>query len=487
MRRLPAFNMLSFNLITQPWIPVLRMDGSPVLVSLQEAFANGANYRDLDCTPHERVALTRLLVCVMQAALGAPKSAFEWGAFGDVEQVGCYLSRADVLAGFEMFGSGRRFLQMGAEVAGKNTPIAKLFMHLATGNNPTWQDHAGGEDIRSFPCHTLALALLTFQNFYPSYGAGYLGQGPCSDSNMLHTLLCGNNLLEMVVLNCLSEDYIFDYYPMRGMGRPIWELDAALPEHIEIATGSYLGRLVPQHRLLRMTDDGFHFVLNDGAIQYPRFEEFREPSATVTVAKRNGADARVLLPARLGRGAWRDLSIVAVKREHMKEETRGPLPLQIQFARAEGDISIWTGALITKNAKILDSVEALFTLPTKMFSNEGYLRYQSGVDFAEKWGTALYYAVTKYCEAMGDSNALRIQSARSDFWGLLDQRSVRLFDAVRGDGLEDDFGRGRDPWTEAVKASARIAYEQACPCGNARQIQAFAAGETKLFLKPQKT
>ena len=62
----------AYNLIDEPWIPVLMKDGTNRSVSLGEIFADSDGaIADLALNPYERVAVFRLLLCIAQAALGA--------------------------------------------------------------------------------------------------------------------------------------------------------------------------------------------------------------------------------------------------------------------------------------------------------------------------------------------------------------------------------------------------------------------------------
>ncbi|MDR1946106.1 MAG: type I-E CRISPR-associated protein Cse1/CasA [Desulfovibrio sp.] len=56
------------NLVDDPWIPILSVDGKNQSISLLEVFTSGDTYVDLAVRPHERVALYRLLLwCSPQA------------------------------------------------------------------------------------------------------------------------------------------------------------------------------------------------------------------------------------------------------------------------------------------------------------------------------------------------------------------------------------------------------------------------------------
>jgi len=61
------------NLVSDPWIPVVMLDKTPRLVSLNEVFRDGETIADLAANPCQRIALMRLLICIAQAALDGPK------------------------------------------------------------------------------------------------------------------------------------------------------------------------------------------------------------------------------------------------------------------------------------------------------------------------------------------------------------------------------------------------------------------------------
>jgi CRISPR system Cascade subunit CasA len=475
-----------FNLIDSPWIPVRNLDGLNRLVSLDTLFREAATIADLDCPPHERISLMRLLVCITQAELGAPESPDDWDDFGhDLEtRIPAYLHRPEIHPHFNLFGEGPRFLQVPIKGTPDPVPTSKLIPHLATGNNPTLLDHEGGILGRRLSRERLATALLTFQCFYPLYGAGYKGKGPCVDGNMLHTLVTSITLQETILSNCLTLDWISTHFPGHGLGQPIWEAVPQSKDFLETVSRSYLGRLVPRHRSLWLLDDGTGFLLESSGIEYPRYEEAREPSATVIVIKKKEAEERRLLPARLDKAVWRDLHTLTVLRQSAKEEARAPLTLHIQKQRGMENISIWTGGLVTDlKAKIYDTIESTFTLPISLFTEVGRARYHSGIDFADKQSNQLYGAVKQYGTAMKNENP-PTDLAKQHYWNTLEQQSHLLLDIVRQDTpMTEDFGEGNDPWTQAVQQAARASYNQLCPRQTPRQLQAYAAGLKVLSIK----
>jgi CRISPR system Cascade subunit CasA len=478
-----------FNLIENPWIPVrLAEGGRHALLGLDEIFRKADAIEDLDCAPHERIALMRLLVCITHAALGAPESPEEWQGFGSeiATKVPAYLNRAEIKPHFNLLGDGPRFLQVPISSAKEAVDITKLVFHLATGNNPTLLDHEGGSEGRSLSPDRAAMALLTFQNYYPPYGAGHKGKGPCVDRNMIHTLLEGKNLAQTILQNCLSRDVVAQHFP--DFGTPIWELknDA----HFErLATSTYLGRLVPRHRTILLNEQLTGFHIDQRGMEYPNFEEARESTSTLKVFKKKDTVERGLVDCKLDRAVWRDLHVFLVIKHARSEEVSAPLNLIVQSRRAVGDIKMWTGGLVTDGkAKIFDAIESTFTIPSAMLGEEGRSVYRAGVEFAETQSFRLKLAVTEFTKAM-KSESVPDAKAQNCYWHALDREAPRLLDLAANPPAFGSAEKG-NPWGDLVRAAALEAYEATCPRQTPRQIKAFAEGLKKLPIpkpKPQST
>ena len=99
---------------------------------------------------------------------------------------------------------------------------------------------------------------------------------------MLHSYLQGSTLLETIHLNLLNQEEASELGP-KGWGKPGWELPvktAGDKEAIANATRSYLGRLVPLSRSIRLDAEGRQMILANG-LDYPLAPIFREPAATM--------------------------------------------------------------------------------------------------------------------------------------------------------------------------------------------------------------
>ncbi|MGE3312457.1 MAG: type I-E CRISPR-associated protein Cse1/CasA [Limisphaerales bacterium] len=474
-----------FSLLTSPWIPVRDRKGHALRVGLEDLFRTPTEWADLDVRPHERVALVRLLVCITQAAIGAPEDSEAWDGFGADLSSRTLVYLDQWRSAFEFLGEGKRFLQRRPSQEAEPTLASKLIPWLATGNNPTSNDHGGGT-LRPFSPADLALGLLAFQNFYPLYGAGYKGRGPCVDGNMLHTLLRGENLAAVILNNALDARTIED--SMGGMGRPLWEQppeSTADKAAIENARKTYLGRLVPLHRTVWICDNLGEILVGKDGWEYPTFEEYQEPTATV-IATAKGE--RRLLFASTGRAVWRDLHALTVMKLSGENGAAAPWVLRShQDPMSPKPLDLWTGALVTDGkAKILDVVESVFHLESRLFTDLGRGIYEQGVSYALRRCGHLREAVRTYGKCLKQEEA-PIAAAERHYWHDLDAASDVLLEVAVNPAWDavSFGGHSKDPWTEHVRKAVRSSYDSACPRETPRQIQAFVSGLQALHPKPK--
>ena len=485
---------MKMNLTIDPWIPVLRNDGKREFCGLHELFARAHEFRDLVVKPHERIATMRLLVCITQAALDGPADEDEWEECLPFIQsrVSGYLKQWE--SSFEFLGEGDRILQFSnlkqANESTKGTVSTKLDLTLAAGNTPILFDNmAGGE--RSTPVARSAINLLSFQCFSPggrigiakwnsseTAGKGSSNHAPCTPSSMVHTLLIGGDLLQTLRLNLLTKETVSDNYGATGWGKPIWEHSVKSADDkaaIHNATMTYLGRMVPLSRAVRFNEDGLSVILANG-LDYPIFPAFREATATIITRK----DELAILPANPSRGLWRQLAAISVRRRASANQNGGPLSLNHEPGAQ--DAVVWVGALATDKAKIIDTIESTYSIPTGMFSEFGRAAYEKGVAYAESFESALIQSVKTYSGALKIANPA-YNSARQHFWGRVEQHLSSLFDIARSPDIVANLPGSA--WGKDVQAAMYAAYEQSCPRQSARQLMAYSLGIHKLTIRPK--
>lgn len=484
------------NLVEEPWIAVLFGNGSPGCVSLREAFSRGSEIADLAVRPHERIALMRLLICIAQAALDGPADHDEWLRCRDrIPDAACaYLSRWR--HAFELFGDGERFLQV-PNLEPKpdrepDNPVTKLDLAMASGNNATLFDNGGGTE-RIFEPARAALALLTFQCFSPSgrigvarwagkpTGNGSSEHAPCIRRNVLHTYVRGGGVCATVHLNLLHKRQVVE---LTTWGHPVWEqFPQALTdkEAVQNATETYLGRLVPLSRAIRLWPNSDR-ILNSNGLTYP---QQREAASTEMLQAASKGAERTVVSASVEKGIWRELSAITVKR------TEGGGPLSLQNLSDDEAFDIWAGGLVANsNSKVVGVVESVFHIPAAMTREAGQRTYETGVKLAEGGLQRVLGAVSIYWreysrtagkkpkkEGPKERLSSSRQTAEEFFWTAVEQGVPDLLAATEA-GVEswpDTL------WGKLVQRTARESLAAACPRGTPRQIRAFSKARQFLF------
>jgi CRISPR system Cascade subunit CasA len=505
------------NVAFDQWIPVVITTGERKLVSLCNVLTEGEKFADLAVRPHERIALMRLFLCVSHAALNGPKDYDDWCAVPKQLPEAAQKYLTTWKDSFELFHETQPWLQVAA--LSKNaegnvslddtddwTPVSKLSFAYATGNNTTLFDHPGMSDNRSLALAETLLSMLTFQCFSPG---GLISQvywcgkqtgksskdGPCVSASMIHALLRDNNLLGTIHLNLPSYEDIHFCYGDRDSGKPVWELlptSFADSVGIENATTTYVGRLVPMTRLIRIHPFGERMLLGDG-LAYPSFSEgfSPEPTATVVVRKKKEKEERALLSFRPAKALWRELAAVIAKR---KSEGLGG-PLSLRAIQDGDDCDLIVTALARDKATIVDTIESVFHIPSKLRSPDGTLTYETEVKKADALSSRLGWAVETYrgevdhgwegklksagpakVELKAKLNAL----ATNHYWTTIEKNLPFLMAHIEAIGT-DALIPARDAWRKMLFVAACDAYRIVCGQETPRQIRAFAKGWSKLI------
>jgi len=479
------------NLTTDPWIPAVSADGLRANYSLRDLFAEAHTLRDLAVKPHERIALMRLLLCITQAALDGPADEDAWADCEPSIQPAVLAYLEKWRDSFELFGDGARFLQCRAGLVGPKLPIMKdecisrLDLSLASGDStPTLFDGEAGGD-RTFSTAATALNILTYQCYSPLLGRGYLGRAPCADASAIHTIILGENLLETVHANLLPHDSIDRCYGTGKRGCPIWEVWSSIGSEKDqnLLIGTYLGRLVPMSRSIWI-NSGTKMDLANGLV-YHGFDKIGYREASTTLIAKYSKEIGVLR-CNAEKAAWRELPAILINVRSNTDDGRlgGAIAIGNPHKR---ELALWCGGMIfpKEQAKIEDSIESRYSVPSSLFDSFGRVAYEAGVKHAEEADSALSKAVGSYAGTLKiDTPAY--DRARQHFWTRIEQSLPDLFTVARELTAPDQLAVS--PWGRAVRAAARDAYEQTCPRGTPRQIQAYALGLRSLFAtaKPSK-
>ncbi len=516
------------NVALNAWIPVVTLSGVRKLISLREVFEKGEVYLDLAVRPHERVALMRLFICIAHAALNGPKDYDEWC------EVPKHLSEAAVnylekwKDSFYLFHTTKPWLQV-AELKilpsdeKKTTDDEKCWSFLnklcftrSSGNNSTLFDHtSNSETPTKYSPAEIALNLLTFQNFFVAGGKAssrLWGDfvidnppnpkgGPCSGKSIIFTFIRGKNLRESIHFNLNTFDDLKLIYTdiENWMGRPLWENPIKSPkdnDSIRNATLTHLGRLVPQTRMIRIKEDCIHVLLGPGFL-YPKFQDEKNPFFpdlfATTILNKSGEIG--LLSAKPSISLWRQLHSLIVRQKSFSNKNRGSLCL-LNIPNADS-CDIIVNAMLTnpkQAAEIVDLLESVFHIPSKLCSDVGILTYGKEVRVAESLAGRLGWAIEGYREKIDGGWKGRIKSAGPNsillkvklhstayihYWTTAENNLSLLMNYVESIGT-DKVNQTKEKWRKMLFTTACDAYRTVCGQETPRQIKAFTEGWSRL-------
>lgn len=195
--------MATFRLDCEPWIPILRVDGTSVEVSLTEVFTKAGEISELDGTPLEVAAITRFLLAICHLT-ETPTSLNGWHTLWT--QRASYMKRcADYVENhssvWDLFNPK---LPFGQEPGLEKTlnPAHILVYEAARKNNLVLADHSIEDLPARIRASKLARGLITTNAYAGSSGGGYRS-GPLAMRSV--AVLCGSTLDETLLLNLLVQ------------------------------------------------------------------------------------------------------------------------------------------------------------------------------------------------------------------------------------------------------------------------------------------
>jgi len=191
---------MEFNLIDEPWLPVLGY--SKPNVGIAEALCGAHKIDELrDPSPLVTVALHRLLVVILRDALGGPKNLKEWarlwkkGEFPQKKLKDYFKKKRDR---FDLFDPKRPFFQSAKAAGQKTMDVTELFQHCSTGTNISHFSHDHeGEHAACPKCCACGLVML------PAFCTqGGAGKAPSiNNAPPVYALVRGSSLCETLMLN----------------------------------------------------------------------------------------------------------------------------------------------------------------------------------------------------------------------------------------------------------------------------------------------
>ena len=507
------------NLVTDPWLPVSNNVNRLCYISLNQLFKNPDEWMDLVLRPHERVSVMRLLICIVQAALDGGPLEDDWDdCIDEIPKFSLdYLKRWH--GSFYLHNKQNPFLQI-ADLKPYNkepTLTTKLNFVLATGNNSTLYDHSCIGVAKDVPARqpedsNLIISMLSFNNF--SLGGLYpqamwmdkitaksgVKDAPCASQSMLHCFVRKKTILETLHANVLSKEQIEDRFG-ENRGVPVWEKFPSSPDDVDAATNAtqtYIGRLVPLSRWLKLLPDNKTMLMGEGFV-YPVYPEYTEPTSVEVISNLNN-EYKIL--SCKNTTPWRELHAISTKRIKDKGNIGGPASIENQPQSESYDIHVL--ALKRDKATILDAIESVLHVPDYISTSEKCRNaYLYGVKNAEITASKLDKSIQRYLSILmpdmidiinkgmegrrlAKDESTKYQAVKVKvrdkylihYWTLIEEQRYLLMNyiALIGTELDQERNEAERVWLQAINRTADETYQSLCAQESPRQMRAYVAG-----------
>ena len=490
-----------FNLIDEPWIPVADVGR----VSLKDIFSN-SNLRALGGNPVQKIALTKLLLAIAQAA-ATPQDNDEWKAMGwqgMSDKCLHYLSKW--YDRFYLYGH-QPFLQMPAISGAEVKSLGVLSPEISTGNttvltqsqkqpNVSDADKAitvivqMGFGLSGKKTDNSIVLTLGYRGKQNDKGKAASGKAGVSVGHMglLHSFWLGDSVAHSVWLNLFTHEDISESVMYPTLGVAPWE-KMPTGEDDETARAlkeSLIGRLMPLGKFCLLAEGGIHYT--DGIAHAGYLEGKADPTASVDFSQKK-PKALWVNPSKR---PWRELTSLLQFIEQGKTggfETPQLKQTLKRVSRNAEQFAIWSGGLrVSSNAGEQyasgtdDYVQSEVWLHSSLLGHIFLDQLKLEMAQLEAIQKQLWAAVVRYFRQLSDIDKLgsgkaqpfvanQAEKATSSFWQLCERQSQALIDAC--DSTEEAKLQRLQLRKTFIAYAAQI-FDQLCPNNSARQMDAWA-------------
>lgn len=481
-----------FNLLDSQWIPIADKGR----VSLKQIFTQ-PDYHTLGGNPVQKIAITKLLLAIAQAAC-TPKDDDDWEELGtDGLAQKCLEYLTEHHDNFWLYGE-KPFLQMPQIAQAATQNLGAVLPEIATGNTTVLNaiqieselsdaDKAmlivqlmgfglGGKKTDNSIVLTSGYSKKSNEKGKPSTGKagtslGFMG--------FLHNFLMGETLLQTLWLNLLTHEQINSLGYDKGLGVAPWE---KMPDGEECETAkqlqnSLIGRLIPLSRFCLLNETGLHYSEGISHLDYK--SGMVDPSVAFS-----NKDKKVLW-VDPERRPWRFLTALLSFMEKNGSGfdciyIKGGLGRVLE-SRILPKIGVWSGGLrVSSNAgeqyvsgqdDFLESITFLNT--AKADGSDWYVAFKLEMEALQKLSEDVKRSTFKYFK---DFNVdAKSQSGQSEhlFWQLCERKYQDLV-------LECENEEKTKILRQAFKRFANTAYDTYCPKETGRQREIWAKNKPRL-------
>ncbi len=489
--------MKSFNLIEEPWIPCLMLDGTLVEFSLMVTLEKAHKIKELgDSSPLVNTSLYRPLLAILHRVFG-PKNFDEWKDHWrkenwDKEKLTNYFD--EWKHRFDLFDEERPFYQYPVvkKKDGKNSddlPVETLMQEKASGANATLFDHSYKSRKSDCPPSMAARYLITRHAFSLAGGVSYpfnLSNGPLVKG--FSVLAIGDNLFQTLALNLMvyHRDKPMPVQDDDGISldKPIWERDILQEATERDREGSvplgYLDYLTWQSRRIKlMQEDNYQSVRSCQLQQNYKLKEdlnIFDPFKVYVEGERG----RYALDFKTHKSLWRDSTAIFRQTEASDEIINLFKHLaKISAAIANREIdgrrryAFSIVGIINDQASVETWMHERFSIPLAYFDDNDLTRLlEAALEFAQNLSEKLRAGIKKLAEIL-ETDITNFQ-ALPVYWSSLEVEFHKLLV-----NLPLSHENAMQEWFGVVLATANRAFRQTADSlsGSAAERRAVVEAE----------
>ena len=473
----------SFNLWTDPWIPLEKGNGGIETVGIQQVLLQAAEYRAIyDPSPLVVVGIQRLLVAILQFALMPEKN----GDLKKLWRAGRFPREALAKFGqsyahrFNLFSEKEPFLQSAdlPLAMGKNTkPVAYLAPEVPAGTAITHYRH-GVEDEQVFCPACAARGLMTIPAFSTSGGAGI--KPSINGVPPIYILPGGGSLFESLTASLICPEWQ-PQIASRKKDDVWWVRKPVVGKGVEVREVGYLHSLTFPARRIRLYPEQLDrlcsrcnakslwmvrkMIFEMGESRPKSAEFWFDPFAAYRIDSKKGP---IPIRPNEGKATWREFTSLFLRAPADGDtHTQRPRVLD-QIADLELDYKQSTypfrcvGLRTDMKAKVFEWVEAGFDVPPAMLRDESAgPDVRDALDFAAQCGRVIGSTFRQYFGGKARKSerqkALRIRMENT-YWSLLSDPFRRY--VLKVADLEQRPAAHKE-WGDTVLKRAHAAFQEA--------------------------
>jgi len=491
--------MMTFNLIDQPWILVVSQDWQRRDISLTELFETWETLREIQAdNPPTTLAIYRFLLAILHRAYQGPKNVDHWEEIqqDDGKKAIAYLNQWRDR--FDLFHPEFPFMQDGT-IDEKDSGEVYL-ASLLHGNNTSTvfcHEHQWSSAVLTIPeAARLVLRLYNFDTGGRKTGAtDSAAVLPMMDA--ANVLVRGNSLCKTLLLNLVEYDPAREKpSPVTGDDLPAWERQyQKAKERIPVGYIDYLTYQWRRVKLFVQDRQVVKVALHPGD-RIPKDISASQWECGIAYTK----TPKGLMTVRLNRtrSLWRD-SAVFLQSAETSSRPRildWVAILKSEEGLIESNLHLQILGLNVDNAKPLGWSAQQFATPLIYLTDKPLWQNLSlAISTAEdhqqifrSFQGSPYQALAKALNNNDAGSFAATLDGESRYWAMLDRAFQELLQALPQDKTEDGngitYGNARLPeWTKTVQKAARDAFTESIASIRNYEARAKAlhALEWKLF------